>query len=424
MPEALNNPNADVLLDATTKGIPAHAQPLRLSEIGRQGWNVLAGDCPLPLAVIRTDILEANSAWMMAFTRLHGLLLAPHGKTTMSPQLFARQLADGAWAITVATTQQLQVCLQSGIRRIILANQPMGQALDACFRALASQADLELYVLGDSLEGVALLAGRAAQLASPALRVLVEVGAVGARTGCRDLASALAVAGAIAAAPGLVLAGVEAFEGVLPDAAAVTGLMQRVIETTRAIDALGLFQHDIVLSAGGSAFFDLVALGVDGLALSRPVLKVLRSGCYLTHDQSGYADALRRIEREQRVSLPAGTLRPALEVWAYVQSRPDIDKAILTLGKRDVGYDSGWPQPVAWFRPGQMHAPAAVPDGCSITSLNDQHAHMALAPDAPIAVGDMIALGISHPCTTFERWQVLMLVDQRLNVTGAIRTFF
>ena len=425
MREALNNPAGDVLVDATTKGIPSNSAPLRLSEIGSQGWNVLAGDCPLPLAVIRTDILAANSAWMMSFVRHHGLLLAPHGKTTMSPALFAWQLADGAWAITVATTQQMQVCLRAGIRRIILANQPIGQAVDACFQALANHADLELYVLADSLEGVALLAGRAVRTrGSRALRVLVEVGAVGARTGCRDVESALAVANAIAAVPGLTLAGVEAFEGVLPDTAAVTAFMARITETTLAIDALGLFTRDIVLSAGGSAFFDLVALGFKAVTLSRPVLRVLRSGCYLTHDQFGYAHDLQRILRERRVSLPEGTLRPALEVWSYVQSRPDPDKAILTMGKRDVGYDNGWPQPVAWFRPGEMLAPAAIPAGCTITTLNDQHAHMAVAPGAAIAVGDMVAVGISHPCTTFERWQVLMLVDERLTVVGAVRTFF
>jgi D-serine dehydratase len=426
--ETLNNPAIDVLVDAATKGIPAKSEPVRVSAIGSQGWNVLAGDCPLPLAVIRTDIMEANSAWMMAFTRLHGLLLAPHGKTTMSPALFARQLADGAWAITVATTQQMQVCLQAGIRRIILANQPVGQAVDACFRALASYPGLELYVLADSLEGVALLARRAGASgfagADAVLRVLVEVGAAGARTGCRDVAGALAVAKAIAAAPGLLLAGVEAFEGVLPDTSAVTAFMQRITDTTRAIDALGLFRQDIVLSAGGSAFFDLVALGFDTVTLSRPVLRVLRSGCYLTHDNFGYADAMHRILRERRVSLPEGSLQPALEVWAYVQSRPDRDKAILTLGKRDVGYDSGWPQPVSWFRPGQMQPPADIPEGCVITALNDQHAHMTLPPEAPLAIGDMVAVGISHPCTTFERWQLLMLVDARLNVVGAVRTFF
>src|ERR1700677_4736816 len=113
--DILNDPRVDVTVDATTKGIPAHCGPLRLSEIGRQGWNLLAGDCPLPLAVIRTDVLAANSRWMMSFARSHQLRLAPHGKTTMAPQLFARQMADGAWGITVATTQQLEVCLRAGI---------------------------------------------------------------------------------------------------------------------------------------------------------------------------------------------------------------------------------------------------------------------------------------------------------------------
>jgi D-serine dehydratase len=423
--DILNDPRVDVTVDATTKGIPAHCGPLRLSEIGRQGWNLLAGDCPLPLAVIRTDVLAANSRWMMSFARSHQLRLAPHGKTTMAPQLFARQMADGAWGITVATTQQLEVCLRAGIRRIILANQPIGQSVSACFQALRGHADLELYVLADSVEGVRLLAAAAAQNRSVTpLQVLVEVGAAGARTGCRDLGTALTVAKAIAAAPGLRLAGIEAFEGVLHETEAVSGLMRRVIETASAIDQLGLFSENILLTAGGSEFFDLVASELEPAILSRPIVRVLRSGCYLTHDDLGYAHDLVRVLRERRVSLPPGELRPALQVWSYVQSRPDPDKVILTMGKRDVGYDVELPQPVAWYRPGQMQAPEPIPAGARITALNDQHAHMSVPAGSSLEVGDMIVAGIAHPCTTFERWQVLMLVDERLNVVGAVRTFF
>jgi len=420
-PIALNDPTADVFVDATTKGIPFDAPPLRVSDIGRQGWNVVSGSCPLPLAVLRTEALAANSAWMMAFARQHDLLLAPHGKTTMAPALFERQLRDGAWAMTVATAQQLAVCLSLGLHRIILANQPVGQTVDACFAALERIPKLELYVLADSLEGVAVLAARAAQMraGTPALRVLVEIGVAGARTGCRTLV------GAIAAVPGLMLAGVEAFEGVLPDTTAVASLMSRVIEAAQAIDARGLFAGDIVLSAGGSAFFDLVAADLEPVRLSRPVLRVLRSGCYLTLDHFGYAQEFERVLRERRLAVPPGGLQPALEVWSYVQSRPDPDKVLLTMGKRDVGYDAGLPQPIRWFRPGGgMAAPAAMPEGCFITGLNDQHAHMKIAPEAPFAVGDMIAVGIAHPCTTFERWQLLMLVDERLDVVGAVRTLF
>jgi D-serine dehydratase len=421
----INDPTADIFLDSATKGIPARGAPFRLSQIASRGWNVLAGDCPLPLAVIRTDIVAANSAWMMAFAHRHGLLIAPHGKTTMAPALFAQQLADGAWAMTVATTQQMQVCLGAGHRRIVLANQPIGQAVEACFQALATYPDLELYVLADSLQGVALLARAAARRAGgAALRVLVEIGTIGGRTGCRDTASALEVATAVSRVPGLRLAGVEAFEGVLENTGAVSQLIERLVQTAQAIDLLGLFADDIVISAGGSAFFDLVALGLQSVALSRRVHRVLRSGCYLTHDEFGYAAEQERILSERRVELPEGKLLPALHVWSYVQSRPDVDKAILTMGKRDVGYDSGWPQPVAWFRPGEMAAPQPLPQDYRIVALNDQHAHLSIPSTATLNVGDMVAVGIAHPCTTFERWQVLMLVNQRLDIVGAIRTFF
>jgi D-serine dehydratase len=423
---ALNDPGADPLLDATTKGIPHDAGILRLSEIASRGWNVLRGDCPLPLAVLHAEVMAANSAWMMAFARQHGLLLAPHGKTTMAPALFQQQLRDGAWALTVATAQQLQVALAAGAMRVILANQPVGRAVDACFHALASHPGLELFVLADSLEGVAMLATRAGQVPAAAapLRILVEIGARGARTGCRDIVSATAVAKAVASSPGLQLAGIEAFEGVLPGSEAIEELLARVAASARAIDALNLFGAQVVLSAGGSAWFDLVAQQLGSLELSRPTLRVLRSGCYLTHDHLGYSRDLQRLQRERRVSLPPGGLQPALQLWAYVQSRPDPDKALLTMGKRDVGYDTALPQPIAWYRPGAMREPVPVPEGCIITGLNDQHAHLAMPAAAPIAVGDMIGIGIAHPCTTFERWQVLMLVDAQLNVVGAVRTCF
>ena len=162
---------ADIVLDVSTKGLPFGTGGLRLGDVGRQGWSMLAGDLPLPLAVIRRSVLTANSAWMSAFAAENGLVLAPHGKTTMAPQLFALQIADGAWAITVATVQQLEVCRRFGVRRVLMANQPIGRlAVDACFRALRASDGFELYCLADSLAGAALLAEGAARLPPPADR--------------------------------------------------------------------------------------------------------------------------------------------------------------------------------------------------------------------------------------------------------------
>ncbi|MFJ5370422.1 amino acid aldolase, partial [Bosea sp. CER48] len=184
----------DQRLDALTKGLPSGAA-LRLGDVGRQGWNVLGGDMPMPLAVIRESVLKANSAWMSAFAAGNGLLIAPHGKTTMAPQLFDLQIADGSWAITVATMQQLAVARHFGVKRVVIANQPIGrQEIAACFEALR-EPGFELYCLADSIAGVTLLAQAAAeQGGGNPLRVLVEIGFMGGRTGARSRDEALSVA--------------------------------------------------------------------------------------------------------------------------------------------------------------------------------------------------------------------------------------
>ena len=113
----------DPLLDASQKGFPHHSGPLRRSAVGSQGWNVLNGDLPLPLAVIRRDALDGNLKWMQGFADGQGVGLAPHGKTTMSPQLFRRQLEAGAWGLTFATVGQLRAGVAAGATRCIIANQ-------------------------------------------------------------------------------------------------------------------------------------------------------------------------------------------------------------------------------------------------------------------------------------------------------------
>jgi D-serine dehydratase len=416
------------LLDATVKGVPGDAGEVALGQVVARGWNLLKGDLPLPAAVLRHDRLLANSAWMTRFCRANGLEIAPHGKTTMAPQLFALQLQAGAWAITAATVQQLAVCRRFGIPRVLLANQPVGRAaVDACFDALAGENAVELYCLADSLPGVAMLAAGAERRGTNrALNVLVEIGAVGARTGARTRDEALAVARAVAAAPGLALAGIECFEGVLPDVPAVDRLLDEVVAVAQGCAAENLFAPDrpIVLSAGGSAFFDRVGERFGDAGFGRAVLKVLRSGCYLTHDTLGYDAAHERVLRETSLALPPGRLEAALEVWAYVQSRPEPGRTILTMGKRDVSHDAGLPVPLRWFRPGAMAEPEPMPRGHAVLALNDQHCHLGTPGESPLAVGDMVAFGIGHPCTTFDKWGLLMVIDADHTVVDAVRTFF
>jgi D-serine dehydratase len=421
------------VLHPGVKGLPI-TEPLRQGAIGVQGWNVLHADTSFPVAVLKTAALRHNLDWMRRFCERHHVTLAPHGKTTMSPQLFGAQLANGAWAITLATATQIQVAHRFGVRRVLLANQLVAPSdIKAVLALLRSDPGFECIVLADSLAGVARLAEAVAvhPLAHP-LPVLVELGLAGKRAGCRTLDAAITVARAIAGAPGLQLAGFEGYEGLLvsddreQDLAAVDAFLARLIELVRSSDDEGLFTGaEILLSAGGSAYFDLVARGFGAVSgLSRPVRAVLRSGCYLTSDHGTYERMIGELNAREGES--AG-LKPALEVWSMVQSRPEPTLAILTMGKRDASYDSDLPVPLLYHHPGPG-APHALPPGCSIVKLNDQHAYLRLPEGHPLcaelAVGDLVGCGISHPCTTFDKWPLLLGVDEDYQVRGVYNTFF
>jgi D-serine dehydratase len=423
------------VLDPTTKGYPLSSAAMPLAAVGDQGWSLLAGDLPLPLAVIRDSALAHNHTWMRDFTAATGVLLAPHGKTTMAPQIFAQQLAAGAWGMTVANVQQLGICARFGVRRVIMANQLLGALEVRTVIGLQEQhPDLEFHFLVDSLAQLAAIEAVAADRAlSRKLTALVELGVPGARTGVRTRDDALAVARAVAASSVVALSGLECYEGLnisgdsAQDAATVGVLMQRVKDVALACDRDGLFAGpSIVLTAGGSAAFDIVARELP-MRLSKPVLTILRSGCYVTHDSGNYNRLLEGVKARSGAAWQTRPgLQPALEVWSRVQSCPEPGLAILTMGKRDASYDIEMPIPVKRYRPGAGTSPQPAPVSWKVGAMNDQHAYLRFPADDgdPPQVGDLVGCGISHPCTTFDKWRVLFTIDDDYCVTGAIRTFF
>lgn len=420
------------ILQPGVKGLPI-VEPLRQHMIGAQHWNVLAADTSLPVAVLKASALQHNLAWMRGFCEHHGVLLAPHGKTTMSPQLFAAQIENGAWGITLATIPQVQIAARFGVRRVILANELVAPAdIRAVLHLMQEDHSFEFFALVDSLQGVERLS-RAVQdfgLTRP-LPLLVELGMKGKRAGCREAEEVMAVARAVAAAPGLQLAGIEGYEGLVVtdnrevDIQTVNSFLQRMAEMLQAAAAEGLFGGEhVIISAGGSAYFDRVAREFAGLAVQgRKVLPILRSGCYLTNDHGYYGGLTSELASREGPAAGEG-LRPALEVWTTVLSRPEPNLAILALGKRDASHDLGLPRAIAAHRPGKGEL--ALPEGAVIDKMNDQHAYLRWQEgvEAGLQVGDLVGCGISHPCTTFDKWPVMLLVDDTYNVLQAINTFF
>jgi D-serine dehydratase len=423
----------DTTVDARVKGFPHAAKAMRLRDVGAQGWNVLRGDLPFPVAVVRRSAMRHNSAWMRSFTQATGVAIAPHGKTTMCPQIFAQQLADGAWGMTVANVHQLGICVALGIRHVIIANQVVARNdVARLVDLMRAHRDLTVCFLVDStaqLERV-VQAVRAHDPARP-LTALLEIGHPGGRTGARSVAEAMDVARAIAASNTVQLVGIECYEGLAitgdseKDERHVAGLVETVHAVATACEREDLFAPgEVILSAGGSAVFDIVARELPQ-RLSRPVRTILRSGCYVTHDSGTYERLFERVRARSGEPWQTGPgLQPALEVWSQVQSRPERGLAILTMGRRDVSYDLEMPRPLKWFREDAHAQPQRTPAEWRVEKLNDQHAYLQIPASADLKVGDLVGCGISHPCTTFDKWQLLMEVDDDYTVVDALRTFF
>src|SRR5690348_3416495 len=388
----------------------------------------LAGSAPAlhaagfsyPVLTLRESALAGNLAAMAAYCAGAGVELAPHGKTAMSPQLAARQLASGAWGITVATIGQLRAYRAFGFPRLLLANELVDETGIAWLAdELAADPGFSAYCYVDSTDGVAILDRvLTARTAGRRLPVLVEIGF--GRTGCRTDDQAIAVAKAAAATSTLTVAGVAGYEGSIggdPREQApgpVTSFCRRLAN----LAAVMAGENEFIVTAGGSVYFDVVVreLTAGGSGFPAGMTVVLRSGGYLFHDHGVYQAA----RPAARGVAGAPVFRPALELWAQVVSRPEPGLALLSAGRRDAGFDAGLPKPLRMIHRGGEAADLAG----KVTQLNDQHAYLELDPGTALAPGDLVCLGISHPCTTLDKWRLIPVLDDEDHVTDVVHTFF
>lgn len=416
------------------------ASPTKVAFTGRN-WPIPLSELPTPALTIDSEALRHNVATMAAWCRDAGVDLAPHGKTTMAPDIWRQQIDAGAWGLTVATPYQAEVAREEGVERVILAGTTF--VPDALAALTAPGCDVLMWV--DSVDAVRLVeAGLVAAAPARPLGVLVEIGAPGGRTGARTIEAALAVVAAVVEADHLVLAGVAGYEGALThglDAPALQLVDDYLATMIEFRDRIGdaAFESwlelggDVVLTAGGSVYFDRV---VEALALRHDpsgergvrTRVVLRSGSYVAHDH----DLYRRLTPFHRID---GTerFRPALDLWASVISRPEPTLALLNVGRRDTADDEGLPVVIEAYRVqgGAVRRVEGAAHGAVVTALNDQHAFVSLPAESALAVGDLVRLGISHPCTTLDKWAEIAVIADHLGeargvpvVTDSICTRF
>ncbi|WET77155.1 amino acid deaminase [Amycolatopsis sp. QT-25] len=401
---------------------------LTIGEAAARGAKLFEDGFLGPFVVLDEEAVEHNLRTMADWCAERGIALAPHGKTTMAPQLFERQLRHGAWGITCANAGHLRIYRAFGVSRILLANQLLDpSALKWLAAELDADDDFEFVCWVDSVRGVELMT-EALRGARRKVDVLVELGAGGGRTGVRDTETALAVAEAAHASPALRLRGSGGYEGALShhtdekSLQLISSYVDGLRELVFAFNDKGLLDDAgrIIVTGGGSAYFDRVADELTKDWGDLDVLPILRSGAYVTHDD-GFYRVISPLGEHPRIDGVA-SFRSALRAWAQVTSKPTDGLALLTIGKRDASFDEGMPEP-RLLRKGDGQA--SVLEGHSIQKMNDQHAFLTLPPSSPVEVGDWIALGLSHPCTVFDKWPLIPVVGpDGETVLDFVRTHF
>mgnify|MGYP002792081182 FL=1 len=386
--------------------------------------NLLAEDICLPAALLKKTALENNIAWMQRYADARGVSLAPHGKTTMTPWIFQAQQRAGAWGIGVGSAWQASAAMASGIERVLMVNQLVGQAnMQVVSQLKAHYRAVDFLCCVDSLANARTLSAFFSAR-QQTLDVLIELGVPGGRCGCRSVDAALALAQEVATLPGLTLRGLELYEGVLhgdDPQPQVEALLRQAAGL--ACQMAPLVEGEFILTGAGTVWYDVVCN--VWLAAQKPdrCRVVIRPGCYITHDVGIYEIARQELIARDPIACDlGGDLTSALELMAMVQSVPEADRAVVNFGKRDCAFDAGLPQPVAHYRHGKA-LPLQADEIVSV-GIMDQHCMLRLAPGCDVQVGDIVLFGTSHPCLTFDKWKTLLLVDDEYNVLEELDTLF
>jgi D-serine dehydratase len=427
---------ADTEINELVRGFPPGQPAIALHDVGALRWSIPAEDVCLPVLTVGEAAFDHNIAVINDYAAEHGLKICAHGKTMMAPQLLARVLRGRqTLGLCGATSQQAAVMAACGAPNVLIANQIIGRANIAKLGDLARRyAQTRFLVFVDSIAGADQLL---AHMAGAPLSVLVEIGVPGGRGGVRDVATARQlIAHMLQLAPvsGLRLAGVASYEGAVPagpeQQRQIAALFDLTAEVYEAALELGMpHSPKPIISAGGSSSFDLVASALATRSYSAQPDIWLRPGVAPTYDHVVYQERLAEMDQRQgfvlggQVQSAQAIFRPALALWAAVQSIPDGDVALVAAGIRDFPADAGYPTLLEIYRQGSL-AGQFAPGTHQMSRANDQHGFLPLTVGLDVRIGDVLKFGISHPCTAFDKWPVLFMIDAGNVVTEAIRTYF
>ncbi len=398
------------------KGFTLASHGLSIERFLSSKPNLFTSDFQFPIMILKESALSHNIDRMSRYCESLSVSLAPHVKTPMSPQIAQRQIDAGAWAITVANFSQASIFLDFGFKRIIIGNEVVEITSIREIARLNATGGAEIIFYLDSHAGLKIIQEAISGEKDVKVNLFLEIGAPGGRAGIRDTELLEELLLETAKDYRLAVRGVAGFEGAVPggdrdhDGIEKLWVFLRTIVESAKIVAPYVQGDKIIISAGGSAFFDYVVQEFEKYGQDAHI--VLRSGGYVSHDHIHYEDLYPFMGASEE-----DRFLPALEIWARVLSIPEPELAIVNYGKRDAGSDLDNPLPI------KRYANQLTDFKARIEKLNDQHAFMEIAKNS-IAVGDLVACGISHPCTNFDKWKLIPVVNENYDVIDCVHTFF
>jgi D-serine deaminase-like pyridoxal phosphate-dependent protein len=335
-------------------------------------------DISTPALVIDAGALDRNIRRMAAFFADGPCRLRPHVKAHKTPEVARRQLAAGSCVgLTCATVDEAEMVAEF-CDDILLANEIVLAA--KCDRVAALAGRTRMTVAIDSPDGLRAVAA-AASRAGTVLDVLVDLDVGQGRCGVQPGADAVALARLVTDTPGVRLRGVMGYEGHVQPVreraareAQARESMGRLVATADALRAAGL-PCDVV-SGGGTGTYD-----ISGRV---PGVTEIQAGSYALMD-TDYGAVEVGFEH-------------AFFVLGTVVSCPVPGRAVADCGHKSTTKDHG--------HPGVKDIP-----GATVTSLNDEHATIALPPGVTLAIGDRVALLPSHTDPTINLHDALYVVE-------------
>ncbi|MDD5398119.1 MAG: DSD1 family PLP-dependent enzyme [Dehalococcoidia bacterium] len=344
-----------------------------------------AAEIQTPCLILDLDALERNVVKMGRLAKEMGVRHRVHAKMHRSIDVAELQVKLGdACGVCCQKVAEAEVFARGGIKDILVTNE-IRDPVKIDRLARIPKLGARTIVIVDDVANVADLYA-AAQRHGTMLECLVEIDCGGSLAGVSTIPEVVELAGAIDAAPGLVFAGIQAYNGVAQhqrkydDRKAL--IDASVVKVRNAVDALtkaGLM-CDIIGGAGtGTYYFE----GNSG------VYNELQCGSYAFMDHDYGQD----LDKDGK-PIAQGEWENALFILTMITSHKKRDVAICDAGLKVQSMDSGLP--VVFGREDLTYLAAA-----------DEHG-IIIDPNGTLKVGDKLRLVPGHcdPTCNVHDWYV------------------